>query len=210
MMDYNDEDLIRMIRYDGDRSLKQLLQQTENELQDRPGARIRRFPRRLLAVAAAALLLLVAGLWYMGGPGDRTDDYLSDYFEPYPNRAVNLTRGTPDDLRTRAFSAYEAGEFSAALQAMEELQLNGPDDVLDFYRANALLAMGRAAEARPLLDRLTESPDFPLPEQARWYAALAALATEDFADARRRLERLTDSPQAFNRDQALRILEAIP
>ena len=205
-----DEAIVAGLRAEGDRALKDRLRRVEAANPYRP-ARLRHLtPGRWLAVAASVAVVLVAGWWLLSRPGLPVDTarLLAESFAPYPNRAYNLTKGdTPADPRAQAYAAYEAGEYARAVAAFAESTAAETAD--DFYRANALLALDRPAEALPLFQELARQPDFALAPHSRWYAALSLLALDRRAEARAVLQTITTEPEHPFRAEASELLRRL-
>lgn len=202
-----DEAIVAGLQAAGDRELKERLRRVETADPYR-AARIRRLaPARWLAVAASVAVLLVAGWWFLLRDGGSIESatLLADTFEPYPNRAYNLTKGEqPADPRARAYAAYEVGDYAGALTAFAESTPAEPAD--DFYRANALLALDRPAEALPLFEALARQPGFALAPHSQWYAALSLLALDRRAEARAVLQTISAEPEHPFRAEATELL----
>lgn len=205
-----DEAILAVLRAGEDRALKDRLQRLE-AAQPYQRLVLRRLPvRRWLAVAASLALLLLAGWWILAesaGPAD-TETLLAQYLEPYPNRAFNLTKGeAPITTRSRAYAAYEAGDYPGAVAAFAEL--TEPDLADRFYRANALLLLERPAEALPFFRALAGTADFALAPHSQWYQALSWLALDRRAAALPILERIaTDANHPFQ-DRAASLLQRL-
>lgn len=147
------------------------------------------YRRHLRAIAAAALFLLAAGLYFvLPAKGTTTTQLYADNFEAYRNIAVDLTRG--DDGRSdeqAAFVAYENQEYTVALERMRQL----PDSpVKEFYIGQSLLGLDKYAQAVSRFQPLVESKEFPLREQSEWYLALAYLGNKQAKDAKAVLEKI--------------------
>lgn len=163
------------------------------------GARIRRLPgRHWLSRVAAVGLLVVAAIWLFKIFSPATPLALyDDYFAPYENVVEELNKGSVSEseaLRQKAYAAYESGDYAAALQGFEAILADTADADTEFYRANALLELGRAEEALPILDELARKPDFNLAAHSQWYAALAELALKRPDQAKIRLEKIINRP----------------
>lgn len=144
------------------------------------GAKIISFSsRRIMALAAAFLLLLAAG-WFIFRPGAAALDGPALYaanFQPYRNVAVPLTRGSDDPSPEEvAYTAYEAQEWSQAATLIAELPAS---DANNFYLGQIALSQGDFATATSLLAPLTQKADFALAPMSEWYLVLSQLGQGD-------------------------------
>lgn len=208
---------VAAVRYDGDRQLKAMLQAEEERLRQpqAPQGVVRTLPsarRRWLGLAATILLLLALGLWWTyTGPAAAPPNYLADYFEPFPNRAVNITKSANEaSRRERAYAAYQIGDYATVIAELSVVLQDSSVAVDQFYLANALLATGQAARALPLFERLADDPRFPLAPQSRWYQALALLELGRTDEARELLRKISADTRAFQRERAEELLRKIP
>lgn len=187
--------------------LKALLQAEEADLEKEaapgarhPGARRRRF---IGLAAAAALLLLAAAFWFLGREPAAPDLYAS-YFEPRKNTLVVVQRTEGEEsLMQKAFLLYEDEEYEEALDAFAALPDTAVTDDVAFYRANALMAVGRTKEALPILQEVVRNGESQYLDSAKWYLALAYVDEAQYAAARPLLEELRSSPFLGKKAEAL-------
>lgn len=212
------ETALEAVRYDGDRQLKTMLRAEEERLrqQQRPQALLRSLPVRRgnkwMGIAATVLILLALGLWWTyTGPTVGEPDYLAAYFEPFPNRAVNITKSaTTASRRERAYAAYQIGDYETVIADLTLVLRDSTVAVDRFYLANAYLASGQPEQALPLLEGLTTDTGFPLSAQSRWYQALALLELGQMDEARELLRVIGADSRAFQREKAEELLRKIP
>lgn len=185
----------------GDRAMKARLQQLEATLsasdttQTTPAAAppdeakvITMQPRskgtmRLLAYAAALLLVLAVGWWAMQtSSGFDAGQLAMESFEPYQNITTGTVRGS-DELppEAAAFADYDAGNYAAAAEKFSALPAT---DVTRFYQAQSLLAQEKFAEAAALFAPLAQNQDFSLAPEATYYNGLALLGQGKVTEAR--------------------------
>ena len=211
---------IDAIELTGDAALKARLRQLEGELRGE-GATVRPIgsapPRRrplvrYLALAAAVLLLLTAG-WFLLRPGstDAGDLYALADYEPYPNIAYSITKGTDEvaageAARREAFLAYEAGDMTTAADRFAALP---PDPVNRFYLGQAQLATERFAAAAATLAPLGQMADFNLAAESRYYRAVALLGSGDRTAATALLQPLAAGPASDAQRMAAALLEKL-
>jgi len=142
---------------------------------------------RILKYAAvvAAILVFTVLLSRMLPPDNSSSKLASEYFEPYP--AYNTFRGESNskDLMNLAFSNYELKKYTEARANFEQLAKNEPSNMAYiFYEANALLATADFKAATPLLNKVVESENELLGDQARWYLALSLLGANNIEAAK--------------------------
>ncbi len=97
-----------------------------------------------------------------------------------------------DGKRRRGLGYWMIGDYA---QAAELLAGFDKDDVASFTRANALMSLGRYAEARPIFERLSQAyPREPRPKAGRIEARLEAeLAAQGDEAARKLLQQELES-----------------
>lgn len=145
------------------------------------GVRPRRNLRKLYAIAAAVLVLLLAGWFVLQPRGYESPAALAmATFEPYKNLTAGAVRGGEQDANAAAFSTYDAGDYAAAATALRELP---PTAINRFYLGQSLLATGDYAAAATELDNVRQA-EFGLSQEAAYYLALARLGEGKTAAAR--------------------------
>ena len=172
----------------GDDQLKERLRGLEAR---RGGARVRR-PRWLTYAAAAALLLFVAGYFFLRPGRDNAQVLALDTVTPYENIAYSVTKGAAAEPRGEAYAAYESGDYAGAARAFTALPAEDPVD--RFYLGQSLLATGDYTAAADLFAELTLVAGFRLAPEAEYYQAAAELGTGRLVDARALLSRIADTP----------------
>ncbi len=143
-------------------------------------------------VAASIVFLLGLGAWllFFNSPNLNTDQLYAVNFVPYENVVHPIERGEQlEDLKTRAFTAYEDADYSLALKIFKELQVQQADPYISFYEAIVLMQLNNHQEAIPLLKDYIEN-DGQLKDRATWYLALAYLKQNDIAESKTQLEKL--------------------
>lgn len=148
---------------------------------EKAGVRPRRNLRQLYAIAAAVLLLLLAGWFVLQPRGYESPAALAmATFEPYENITPGGVRGGEQDPNAAAFSAYDAGDYAAAATALRELP---PTAVNRFYLGQSLLATREYAAAATEFDNVRQA-EFGLSQDAAYYLALARLGEGKTSAAR--------------------------
>lgn len=159
---------------------------------------------RWLGVAAALLLMLLAGWFVVNGIGNRPEQLAMTYFEPFPNYATTNVRGDQtEDATMAAFNAYDAADFARAVELFRSLEAT---DVNRFYLAQSLFAAKEFTAAAPLFSDLAARADFALAPEAVYYAALTDLARGQTTEATKSLETISADPDHPFREQAAALL----
>lgn len=147
---------------------------------EKAGVRPLRNPSRLYGLAAAVLLLLLAG-WFVLPPRgyDSPAALAMAAFEPYTNLTPGGVRGGPQDLQA-AYAAYNAEDYTTAATLLQDLP---PTAANRFYRGQSLLATKDFAGAAREFENVRMA-DFGLTQEAEYYLALARLGEAKTATAR--------------------------
>jgi tetratricopeptide (TPR) repeat protein len=148
----------------------------------------------LLTAAAALLLGLALGLWFLRG-GDEGRERALAALVP-PTYVAGELRGADEDLAAefaRAMEPYARAEWPAAVRALEELLARHPaHGPAHFYLAAASAALGDTARAEAEYERAATAPDARLADHARLRLALTWAARGEGERARRALQVLAD------------------
>lgn len=147
---------------------------------------------RFWSAAASMLLLLGLSAYFFlfnSAPINTADLYASN-FVPYHNVIQPIERSNQlEDIKTKAFSAYENKEYAVALQLFEELNVKQNDSYIDFYKAMILMQLNKQEEAIPLLKNYI-SKEGELVDRAIWYLALAYLKIDEIEHSKAQLQAL--------------------
>lgn len=138
------------------------------------------FKLRPWLAAASIALLIGIGAWFLffNSPNLNSDQLYASNFTAYDNVVHPIERGNQlEDLKTKAFTAYESKAYSEALELFKELRTNQNDSYIDFYSAMVLMQLNKQEEAIPLLQAYL-AKEGPLKDRAIWYLALAFLKTD--------------------------------
>ncbi|MBL7825511.1 MAG: tetratricopeptide repeat protein [Saprospiraceae bacterium] len=129
---------------------------------------------RWMAVAAG-VVLLIGAVWFFNRPGP------PEYRQYAQHAPLSLTvRGASDQLKSSAETAFAAGDYTKALQNLEQIQQEEPDNLLvKLSRAICLIETGRTADARTVLEPVAEGAS-ALKTEARWYLALSWLKENNY------------------------------
>lgn len=127
--------------------------------------------RYLYGIAAAVLLLLVAG-WFLMQPKayDSPAALAMDTFAPYDNIVTGAVRGADASPSDAAYDAYDAGNFVDAAKGFAKLPATA---TTKFYLGQSLLGSQRFTEAADQFEDVRKAADFALAPEANYYLALA-------------------------------------
>ncbi|OUS01395.1 hypothetical protein A9Q86_06310 [Flavobacteriales bacterium 33_180_T64] len=136
-----------------------------------------------LVAATVVVLLGLSSFWYFNTPID-TEKLYNEHFEPYRNIVQPIVRGeVKTDLKTKAFTAYEAKNYDEALQYFNLMLQESYDETIAFYKANTLLELNKTEDAIAILKTNLKTTD-SLDAKNSWYLALAHLRLNDIKKAK--------------------------
>lgn len=161
-------------------------------------------------VAASIALIVGLGSWLFifNSPDLNTAQLYAANFTAYDNVIHPIERGNQiDDLKTKAFTAYENGEYLEALELFEELHTKQKDSYIDFYSAMVLMQLNKQEDAIPLLKRYIEK-EGELKDRASWYLALAYLKLDNIKESKVQLADLVKLG-SFKTDAAKELLSQL-
>lgn len=161
-------------------------------------------------VAASVALLLGLGSWFLffNTPYLNTEQLYVANFAPYENVVHPIERGEQlEDLKTKAFTAYEDANYSLALELFKELQAQQADPYISFYEAIVMMQLNKHQEAIPLLKSYIEN-EGQLKDRAIWYLALAHLKQDNTAESKLQLKKLVQL-NGFKSNDAKNLLEVL-
>ena len=167
-------------------------------------------PIKLWLAAASILLIAGLGTWllYLMINRPTMKHFTISIFHPYENVVHPIERGNQlEDLRTRAFEAYENADYILALNLFDELNNKQKDPYLDFYSAIVMMQLDQPEQAVPLLNQYIEQ-EGELKDRAIWYLALAYLKQGQIKDARTQLEKVVQLG-TFHTSKAQRLLDEL-
>ncbi|MTB53741.1 hypothetical protein [Lewinella sp. W8] len=179
---------------------------------------------RWYAAAAAILLLVVAGIWWINQPATfDAETVFAETFTPYANDLSGRTMGgdEADSLTNEALQAallaYDRRDYPAAAAAFGVYRTALPDNsapasapnpsAISLYYGISLLGTDEAETAAEVLEPLTDDATYGLP--AKWYLALAYLRAERTDDSKNILQPLSrrnDTPFARKAADLLKTL----
>lgn len=201
------KELQRSLKKDERQKIKQMFDQLNNETDNRE---TKVFQLRPWLVAASIALIVGLGSWmlFFNNPEVNTDLLYAANFAPYDNVVHPIERGNQlDDIKTKAFTAYENMEYRKALVLFKELQTKQNDSYLDFYSAVVLMQLENHKKAIPLLEGYINN-NGELKDRATWYLALTHLKLKETSTAKTVLKKLIQMG-TFKKAAAEKLLEAL-
>lgn len=173
------------------------------------GERNQKFP--WLRVAAAATLLVVAGIFAIQWMNDKPDLMTlidQDLSQPYP--VSNIFRGPSNESNyARAFELYQNKNYTQASLYFEKAAQTETDlATITFYNGLSSLYSGHYPNAIKLLRSKTVSAS-RYSQQAQWYLALTHLKSDQTKEGMEILNRIANSSTHYKRDEAVRFLETV-
>ena len=167
--------------------------------------------RRVIAIAATVLLLIMAYQFFFVGGGQRSNDQLfADNFQPY-QMLLSQRDISKEDINTlleKAISTYTKGDFQNASLAFQQLAENDPEDIsYSFYQAVSELGAKNSDEAIALFNGILAAGEHSFVEQSRWYLALAYMQKGDTMKAEKVLKEIRSGQ--FKYAEAKQLLEKL-
>ena len=134
-------------------------------------------------------------------------ELLASYLQAYPNTLLQVERTSSDsEILQQAFQAYDKEDFEVAHSLFDRyLEENFNNNVL-FYKANALLALGRIQEALPLFQQLSNDNNSIYHSQSEWYLALCLMKANQPEKANELLEKIASFDSHEFRESASKLL----
>ena len=159
------------------------------------------------AIAASLLLAISVAFLLFRSREANHQEIFEQYYRPYQNIISETDRGERDTLiddYKEAFRKYEAQDYREAVNALNRLRTQDPEDsAVNFYLGLSLLAINKNQEAIRLLEVLAKE-DHPLNEPASWYLGLTYLKAGEKAKAKAVFVRIkTDGSSYTNRAEKI-------
>lgn len=126
----------------------------------------------------------------------------------YKNYAVHpvlelTVRGTSNDAITLAENDFNSSDYSAALQDIDKLLLQQPDNTeLLFFKGIALLELDRYAESEAVMETLKNGTSV-FKYKAVWYLALSKLKQKNYDQCKAILMEIPESAEDYGAAQKL-------
>lgn len=164
---------------------------------------VKKNSRILVWFTAAASFLLLLGLSFLFFKSHPTAEQLfAEFFEPYPNTVMPLVRGNQQNVETRAFLAYEKGDYLLASELFESLQTVSDEEHIPFYLAISKMKLNEGEQAEELFKSIDWSPTYQ--EKVRWYLALNYIQLNKIEEAKSELEKII-SQKTYNHNEARKL-----
>lgn len=161
-------------------------------------------------VAASVAAVVALGIWFVffTGPDFNAQELYAANFTPYENVVHPIERGQQiEDLQSKAFTAYEDGEYGQALELFKELEQKQSDAYIQFYEAIVLMQLNRHTDAIPLLEKYIAA-NGELKDRAIWYLALSHLKMNELEKWKNQLEKLVEQ-DGFKAEAARELLRGM-
>lgn len=143
--------------------------------------------KRILAIAAAVLLLTATAWWLWFSPeAISPDEAYAKYYKPERTHLKAILADlesfgmvadtTAEDSLREALLLYDNFDYDAAIEALDNYLLNHPDDdTARLYLGLSHLNQSRYTLAAKILSPLSIKEDFSLKNEAKWYLGLCYL-----------------------------------
>lgn len=129
---------------------------------------------------AAAAVVVIIGSWvvfqqFLSKPNP-SELYLS-YYQTYPNVIAPNVRGESEEtLKSKAFAAYDAGDFQTSAQLFGKLKEQISEDYVTFYEGISYLEINKPEKTIALFEnKKFDNNITPMEDYRQWYLALAYL-----------------------------------
>ena len=142
---------------------------------------------------AAACLITIAGfsVWFsLKQPTN--EELFQTYYQTYPNVIAPTVRGTQlEDIKTKAFEAYDNGEYQLAAKLFEEIYTKDQGDFALLYQSLSLMELKEYDAAKQQFKKFDYTKNNQFSNYFKWYLALAELQTNDKESAINLLKELS-------------------
>lgn len=163
-----------------------------------------------LKMVAGILLILISFFWIYQFSGKDHEELLAEYFEPFPNVLISVTRGHDQaNELARAMFFYESGQYEQSANDLENyLQLPDARPEAQLYLGIAYLAIHHPGKSLISFSEVYQSPVIEIREAAYWFSSLAYLALDDEQRAREMAQEVIGF-EGFYQKRAEALLRAI-
>ena len=167
--------------------------------------------RRIIAIAATVLLLVMTYQFFFSGGGSMSNEQLfADNFQPYQMLLSQrgISEGEKDLVLENAVLAYSKGNYQSAASSFQQLSQNDPNDIsFQFYLAVAQLGAKENDASISLFQNIISTEGHPFKEQSQWYLALAFLQNNNMESAKKSLDEIQSGQ--FKYKEAQQILKQL-
>jgi hypothetical protein len=155
---------------------------------------------------AAAILVIALCIPFLVKPD--MNNVFNDYYDVYPNVEKPIVRGAEETEINSAFKAYEANNYSLAVDAFQNLLEEDNNPNYRFYYAMSLLNNDQSDLALEELSQL-ENIDFDYQNEVLWYKALIHLKNNENKQAIAKLNELENSESSFKSKERKVLLQQL-
>lgn len=160
------------------------------------------------AAASIIAFLALPTIWFFGNSTIDNDALFVDNFSPYRNVVHPIVRGEiSNDIKTKAFTAYETKNYEEALSYFDTILNNDEDATILFYKANVLMQLEEYKKAIAILSNNT-SIEKNLIAKQEWFLALAYIKTNDTQNAIATLKKLI-ALDSYKKETATKLLKQL-
>ncbi|MCL6296237.1 tetratricopeptide repeat protein [Jejuia spongiicola] len=188
------------------KNLKKSIQKEEQEatkkiLQDFEQEKSSSFNYKKIVAASIIVLIGLSCFWYLNTEKTNPDKLFTDNFTPYRNVVQPIVRGeTDNDLKTKAFVAYESKKYNEAISYFNEVLASEPSNTILFYKANALLQVNKTNDAILIFQDNLKTQD-AFQDKNLWYLSLAYLKNNNIEASKQTLSKLLSNHE-FKKEEA--------
>lgn len=166
-----------------------------------------------LGIRIATIGLILLGLSYaykkFVTPTNHHEELIAMYDSPYP--PVNLQRGNSGEglteLFQKAMPLYANEDYQGALVAFESL--NQKDEQVELYKSNCLIQMESYDKAKNILEKLAQSSDQQIKENAEWYLAVSEMGAGNIPGTKKLLEKIVINPEHIFYTKAKELIKSL-
>ncbi len=161
-------------------------------------------------IAAASIVLVFFTAYQFWPKANNPDELFVENYEIFPNLVAPQVRGNNDEeLKQKAFEAYEMTKFEQAVQDFSNLIALGQIEYAYFYRGQAYMAMGQFEEAQSDFMQHIAMNEKNLIVEAHWYMGLCELKRNHEEAAIDHFKIVSQSNENAFQSQAARLLDAL-
>lgn len=128
----------------------------------------------LLALAAAIILVVVSLVW-VGVFKSRGDKLYSAFY--HPDTGLLTSMGAADEYKFDvAMIDYKTGNYTDAIEKWSALQpQHGDNDTLNYFIGSAYMALGQLEDAESFFSHVLQNKESMFYHDAQWYYGLALI-----------------------------------
>lgn len=187
------------------------------EKQEKTGRVISLFGRRAMAIAASIALLIGAYFfWDINGNFSSTNNLVAyeDVLTPEIDKEIVNPGFASDEEQLKALKEcmklYKAKQYEKAIPDFEQHLNKYPDELeAPLYLGISYLMNNQNTKAKNSLQKLANSPNTELTDEAQWYLANAHIRLDERDDAKALLQALSNNANASFQQDAKKLLEQL-